>query len=78
MEQRLSESELSLDAPVQDERDSASFGEFIPAEGESAEDHIASHPKDKHGKHEYSLEGFGLTREQVRDRFVDYCARFGV
>jgi RNA polymerase sigma-32 factor len=43
MEQRLSESELSMDAPVQGDRDSASFGEFIPAGGESAEEHVASH-----------------------------------
>jgi len=42
MEQRLSESELSLDAPVQEERGSASFGEFIPAGGESVEEHVAS------------------------------------
>jgi RNA polymerase sigma-32 factor len=42
MEQRLSESELSLDAPVQQERDSASFGEFIAAGGESVEEHVAS------------------------------------
>jgi len=41
MEQRLSEGELSLDAPVQDERDSASFGEFIPSGEESVEDHVA-------------------------------------
>jgi len=42
MQQRLSESELSMDAPVQEERDSASFGEFISAEGESAEEQVAS------------------------------------
>jgi RNA polymerase sigma-32 factor len=42
MEQRLSESELSLDAPIQEGRDSASFGEFIPSGGESAEEHVAS------------------------------------
>lgn len=42
MEQRLSEGELSLDAPVQEERDSASFGEFIPSGEESVEDHVAS------------------------------------
>jgi RNA polymerase sigma-32 factor len=42
MEQRLSESELSLDAPVQEERGSASFGEFIAAGGESAEEHLAA------------------------------------
>jgi RNA polymerase sigma-32 factor len=42
MEQRLSEGELSLDAPVQEERDSASFGEFIAAGGESTEERVAS------------------------------------
>ena len=42
MEQRLSESELSLDAPVQEERDSASFGDFIRSEGESVEEQVAS------------------------------------
>jgi RNA polymerase sigma-32 factor len=42
MERRLAEGELSLDAPVQEERDGASFGEFVPSGGESAEDHVAS------------------------------------
>ncbi len=42
MEQRLSEPELSLDAPVQGERDSASYGDFIPAGGDSAEENVAS------------------------------------
>jgi len=42
MEQRLSESELSMDAPVQEERDSASFGDFIPSGEESVEKHVAS------------------------------------
>jgi len=42
MEQRLSEGELSLDAPVQEERDSASFGDFIPAGEESVEEQVAS------------------------------------
>jgi RNA polymerase sigma-32 factor len=42
MEQRLAEGELSLDAPVQEERDGASFGDFVPAGGGSAEEHVAS------------------------------------
>ena len=42
MEQRLAEGELSMDAPVQGERDGASFGEFVAAGGESAEEHVAS------------------------------------
>ena len=51
----------------------------LPFEGRVAlEAHAASHPKDKHGKHEYDLASFGLTREQVRERFADYLARFDV
>ena len=49
-----------------------------PATREALQAHIGSHPKDKHGRHEYTLEGFGLTREQVRNRFAVYCERFGV
>jgi len=42
MERRLAEGELSLDAPVQQEADSATFGDFIAAGGGSAEDHVGS------------------------------------
>jgi RNA polymerase sigma-32 factor len=42
MERRLAESELSLDAPVQEEADSATFGDFIAAGGQSAEEHVGS------------------------------------
>ena len=41
MEQRLSSSDLSLDAPVADEEGSARFGDFLAAEGASAEDDVA-------------------------------------
>jgi hypothetical protein len=40
--------------------------------------HVASHPKDKHGRHEYDLASFGLTREIVRERFRVYVERFGL
>lgn len=33
---------------------------------------------DRHGKFHYSLEKFGLTREEIRDLFSDYCERFGL
>lgn len=42
------------------------------------EAHAASHPKDAHGRHEYDLETYGLTREQVDRRFAAYRERFGV
>jgi hypothetical protein len=35
-------------------------------------------PKDKHGKHGYQLEDFGLTREGVEPGFAAYRARFGI
>jgi hypothetical protein len=42
------------------------------------EAHAASHPKDEHGRHEYDLATWGLTREQVDERFAAYRDRFGV
>lgn len=42
------------------------------------EAYSASHPKDKHGKHEYDLASYGLTRDQVRERFAAYIDRFGL
>lgn len=36
------------------------------------EAHIADNPKGKHGKHEYSLEEFGLTQEMIDERFAFY------
>jgi hypothetical protein len=42
------------------------------------EAHAASHPKDQHGRHEYDLATFGLTRAQVDARFAAYRKRFGV
>lgn len=38
---------------------------------------LAANPKDKHGRHRYSLEDFGLDREREARRFADYRARFG-
>ncbi len=41
MQQRLSEGDLSIDAPVGDEAGSASFGDFLAARSPSAEEHVA-------------------------------------
>jgi len=41
MEQRLQHGDLSIDAPVRDEDGSASFGDFIPSAGRSAEQTVA-------------------------------------
>jgi len=34
--------------------------------------------RDKHGKHSYSLEEFGLTADGVRSHFKDYCERYKI
>jgi len=41
MEQRLGASDLSLDAPVNDEESGARFGDFLAAGGPTAEQHVA-------------------------------------
>jgi hypothetical protein len=40
--------------------------------------HVDAHPKGKHGKHEYDLATYGLTRTQVLDRFAPYRERFAL
>jgi len=39
---------------------------------------LNTNPKGKFGKHEYSLEEYGLTKEIVRQRFGDYCDLFNI
>jgi hypothetical protein len=40
--------------------------------------YLADNPQGKHGKHSYSLEEYGLTREEVRARYADYCRKFQI
>ncbi|MET0736691.1 MAG: sulfotransferase [Acidimicrobiales bacterium] len=37
---------------------------------------MAEHPQDKHGRHRYRADDFGLEPARVRDRFAPYCERF--
>lgn len=39
---------------------------------------LDENPQGKHGKHRYSLEDYGLTRDEVYDRFGDYIARYDI
>jgi hypothetical protein len=39
---------------------------------------MKSNPQDKHGRHTYSLEDYGLTKAQVRSHYRDYCERFRI
>jgi hypothetical protein len=38
--------------------------------------YLADHPKGKHGTHRYSPEQFGLSREELNERFAGYRSRF--
>jgi hypothetical protein len=51
------------------------FGEPLTPGAEAAmEKYMADNPKGKHGKHEYSLEEYGLSRAMVHERFASYIA----
>lgn len=55
------------------------FGESFTPEAEAAMNgYMANNPKGKHGKHEYVLEEYGLTRQGVHERFSDYIERFEI
>ncbi|MDP9140975.1 MAG: sulfotransferase [Pseudomonadota bacterium] len=57
----------------------AHFGEAFTADTEARMTRlVAENPQNKHGKHVYSLEEFGLTAEGVRTHFRDYCERFSI
>jgi hypothetical protein len=40
--------------------------------------HVAAHPQGRHGRHEYSLEEFGLDADRVRTRLAAYIDRFSL
>lgn len=55
------------------------FGlERTPAVDEGVRAYLAENPRDKHGAHRYTLEEFGLDREEVDAAFAAYRFRFGV
>ena len=55
------------------------FDEPFSAEVEAAMmAFMRNNPQDKHGRHTYSLEDYGLTKAQVRAHYKDYCERFSI
>jgi len=50
---------------------------FSPVAEERMRRFLARHPKDKHGRHRYTLEEFGMTRDEEAARYRSYCERFG-
>jgi hypothetical protein len=57
----------------------ARFDEPFTPEIEAAmKRQLAHSPQNKHGKHVYSLEEFGLTAPAIREHFRAYCERFDI
>ncbi len=57
----------------------AHFDEPLTAEAVTAmQAMLAANPQGKHGKHEYSLADYGLTRADIHAHFKDYTDRFGI
>ncbi|UVO52628.1 sulfotransferase [Sphingomonas sp. SUN039] len=57
----------------------AHFDEPLTAEAETAmQAMLDANPQGKHGKHEYSLADYGLTRAGIHAHFKDYTDRFGI
>ena len=55
------------------------FGlERTPAVDDGVRAYLAENPRDKHGAHHYTLEEFGLDRDEVESAFGAYRDRFGV
>jgi hypothetical protein len=55
------------------------FDEPLTAQAEAAmRAYLADNPQGKHGRHTYSLEDFGLTKELVRAHFRSYRERFAM
>ena len=53
------------------------FGiDWCPEAAERMSDFLSRNPKDKHGKHSYTLEQFGLDRAQEEERYRTYAERF--
>ena len=52
--------------------------DFTETARTAMEDYLESRPRDKHGEHQYSLEKFGLSKQQHAPLFVEYCKRFGL
>lgn len=61
------------------ERLYANFGETLSGDARTAmQAMLDANPKGKHGKHDYKLEDYGLTRELVYAHFAAYIDRFGI
>jgi len=75
----LGHDEFVRDGVATAERIYAHFGQpFAAATRAAMAQRIASSPRHRHGTHEYSLETYGLTAGDIRERFAGYVDRFGL
>jgi hypothetical protein len=51
---------------------------FTPQAEAAMAAYLADNPQGKHGRHAYSLEEYGLTRQGVREQFGDYIEAFRI
>jgi hypothetical protein len=51
---------------------------LTPEHDRRMREYVAAHPREEHGAHRYTLEGFGLRADEVDEAFADYTARFAV
>jgi hypothetical protein len=51
---------------------------FTPLAEARMRAYLAAHPKDAHGRHEYTAARFGLDPARERERYRAYCERFGL
>jgi hypothetical protein len=57
----------------------AHFGETLsPAAAQAMQNYLDKNPQGRHGKHDYSLEEYGLSKDMIRERFADYCKKFDI
>jgi len=54
-------------------------GKTLSVDGRAAmQNWLSANPKGKHGKHQYRLEDYGISRRDVDELFGDYVARYGL
>jgi hypothetical protein len=51
---------------------------YTPAMEQGMKRWLDDHPQNKYGVHHYSLDTFGLNRDDINHRFADYVTRFNV
>jgi len=51
---------------------------FTPAAEQAMQGYMADNPKGKHGRHEYDLAEYGLSTDEVHERFRDYIEDYDI